>query len=387
MIIVNLDKLIKDYENNLLTKLRGFGTENQYIEHWVPGSSKEDSLYNLINSFVEANQLIFSISFAKENDKLSFNIMNFNGRIGQLQKSENKEYIIIKFQIDKDKFNLNFKKKINVKNIPIEKNSNKIKKVRNPLVRKILDEDFRESIVRMNIKYLKNNKPNIIENCKNYSFRILNSNIHIYISKSDHKIKGAFHELKELIEENVVIDFFIDNIINKSIQEAAEHSVIYLEHYLRPKIVEEKVKGIILPHNGGKIFQDLNKFLREIYSKFKSDLGIKDKINKEFTQTSEKWMALDKQSKEKLVSKVLKNFVFKELNLGENDLILNKIDLNFRIIVELSYNFRERQENENMLLKVEKILQNKIDKRLELFTMEIKDQNKLRFKNSPQKDL
>ena len=387
MIVVNLDKLIKDYENNLITKLRGFGTENQYIEHWVPGSTKEDSLHNLINSFVEANQLIFSISFAKGNDKLSFNIMNFNGRIGKLQKSENEKDIIIKFQINKDKFNLNFKKKINIKNINVEKNSNKTKKVKNPLITKILDEDFRESIVRMKIKNLKNNKPIVLENCKNYSFRILNSNVHIYISKSDHKIKGAFHELNEIIEENVVVDFFIDNIINKSIQEAAEHSVIYLEHYLRPKIVEEKVKGIILPHNGGKIFQDLNKFLREIYTKYKSDLGIKDKINKEFTQISEKWMALDKPSKEKFVSKVLKNHVLKDLNLGENDIILNKIDLNFRITVELSYNFRERQENENMLLKVEKILQNKIDKRLELFTMEIKDQNKLRFKNSPQKNL
>ena len=40
-----------------------------------------------------------------------------------------------------------------------------------------------------------------------------------------------------------------------------------------------------------------------------------------------------------------------------------------------------------MLLKVEKIFHKKIDERLELFTMEIKDQNKLRIKNSPQKNL
>ena len=88
-----------------------------------------------------------------------------------------------------------------------------------------------------------------------------------------------------------------------------------------------------------------------------------------------------KKRKEELVNDVIKNFVLKELNLGENDIILNRIEINFRIIVELSANFfRERQENENMLFKVEKILHNKIDKRLELLTMEIKDQNKLRFK-------
>ena len=110
MISVNLDNLIKDYEKDLLTKLRGFGSENQYIEHWVPGTTKADSLYNLINSFVEANQFIFSISFGKNNKELSSNIMTYSGKIGRLEKSENDENIIINFEIDKNKFDENFKK-------------------------------------------------------------------------------------------------------------------------------------------------------------------------------------------------------------------------------------------------------------------------------------
>ena len=64
--------------------------------------------------------------------------------------------------------------------------------------------------------------------------------------------------------------------------------------------------------------------------------------------------SLRHKRKEELVNDVIKNFVLKELNLGENDIILNRIEINFRIIVELSANFRERQENENMLFKVEK---------------------------------
>ena len=91
--------------------------------------------------------------------------------------------------------------------------------------------------------------------------------------------------------------------------------------------------------------------------------------------------------KENLINEVLKNHVLKELNLGENDIVLSRIEIGFRIILELSNNFRNRQKEENMLLKVEKILHKKIDERLELFTMEIKDQNKLRIKNSPQKNL
>ena len=59
MLSVNLDDLIKDYENDLITKLRGFGSENQYTEHWVPGTTKIDSLNNLINSLLRLINLIF----------------------------------------------------------------------------------------------------------------------------------------------------------------------------------------------------------------------------------------------------------------------------------------------------------------------------------------
>ena len=69
---------------------------------------------------------------------------------------------------------------------------------------------------------------------------------------------------------------------------------------------------------------------------------------------------------------MIKNFVLKELNLGENDIILNRIEINFRIIVELSANFKKRQENENMLFKVEKILHNKIDKDLNFLQWKLK---------------
>ena len=60
-----------------------------------------------------------------------------------------------------------------------------------------------------------------------------------------------------------------------------------------------------------------------------------------------------------MINEVIRNHVLKELNIGEDEILLNRIEMNFRIIVELSSNFRERQENENILLKVEKIIQKK----------------------------
>ena len=148
------------------------------------------------------------------------------------------------------------KKKIQVRKAYKGEDFSKIKKVISPTVAKFLSEDFKESITRMNINHLKNNKKIVPKDCKHYFFNILNSEVHIYININDYKINFACHELQDVKEENIVVDLFIDNIVGKSIQEAAEHSVIYLEHFLRPKIVEEKVKGIILPHNGGRIFRN-----------------------------------------------------------------------------------------------------------------------------------
>ena len=52
--------------------------------------------------------------------------------------------------------------------------------------------------------------------------------------------------------------------------------------------------------------------------------------------------------------------------------------------MELSEEFRKRLKKESLLFKIESILKEKVEKRIELFTMEVKDQNKLRLKNSPQ---
>ncbi len=387
MIEINLDNLVNNYEKDLLTKLRGFTNEHKYIEYWVPGTSKIDSLFNLVNSLFESKEFRFNIVINIKDDEVVNYIMDFNNKIGQLKKTKSKDHFLISFDLDKNKFDDFFKKKISSSIYKTKKILNKTKVVNKPIEKELINEDFKESIKNLDLKKFKNNIKKDVVNCIQYTKEILGNKIHIFIDKSDYLVKYAFHDFEKVTHEALVVDIFLEKIINKSIQECADHSVIYLEHDLRPKIVEEKVKGIILPHVGGKIFQILNDLIRQTYAQCKFDLNFSDKINKEFTQLSSRWSLLDLSKKENLINDVLKNHVLKELNLGENDIVLSRIEIGFRIILELSNNFRNRQKEENMLLKVEKILHKKIDERLELFTMEIKDQNKLRIKNSPQKNL
>ena len=52
---IDFDKLLKDYNSDLVTKLRGFNDEHDYLQYWVPGSDKSKSLINLVEALFEAN--------------------------------------------------------------------------------------------------------------------------------------------------------------------------------------------------------------------------------------------------------------------------------------------------------------------------------------------
>ena len=51
--IIDYKNLISQYDENLLSKLRGFG-EEEFLKFWVPDSEKLKSIYNLIDALVES---------------------------------------------------------------------------------------------------------------------------------------------------------------------------------------------------------------------------------------------------------------------------------------------------------------------------------------------
>jgi hypothetical protein len=65
---------------------------------------------------------------------------------------------------------------------------------------------------------------------------------------------------------------------------------------------------------------------------------------------------------------------------------LFRIENDFKIFLELDNQFRLLQKSKNLLLEIE-ILLKSLEPALEVFIAEVIDQNKLRLKNSPQKNL
>ena len=88
-------------------------------------------------------------------------------------------------------------------------------------------------------KNFKHNKKKIFDDNKydNY-FLVLSNNLKLdfYLNHDNGKLVYAFHNSKKVDNKSVILDLLCDQIINKSINEVADHGVIYLEYYLRSKI-------------------------------------------------------------------------------------------------------------------------------------------------------
>ncbi len=117
--IIDFKKLMSQYDENLVSKLRGFG-EEEFLKFWVPDSEKLKSLYNLIDALVESQTLkaeVINLSLNLEEKKDLEKLYNI-----AISKIEDDILII---NINKNKY-VDYKKKIK-KLYQIKHKSEKIK--------------------------------------------------------------------------------------------------------------------------------------------------------------------------------------------------------------------------------------------------------------------
>lgn len=382
---INFNELINSYQENLLIKLRGFG-EADFLKYWVPGSNNQTSLINLIDALVENNNLNFEIlldSKLHEIQNLGKFIINLNNKIGIVDLIEdNLENQIFSFSINIKNYKYFYQEelkkiknnKISVSNFfPIVQDLNKIK------IDYEIHSEYISNIENKKINELKNYKE--LFDCKNF-LKLDICNIKIFLKINNDIIVEAYHNSKDINHKSIIVDQFVSSIVSLPFQEVAEHSVIYLENFFRPKNFKYNIKGIILPYFGGSVFQDLNDFVRNLFRKYQLNKNNKRVINKYYPDLSASWKNLPNSEKIKTIRNIIDecNEIF-QFNKG--DLEYSKLELDFRIILDISDNLKEKLKVRNYLIEIEEIMKSKIDPRLELFVIEIYDKNKLRHKNSP----
>ena len=388
MIKIDFNDLLDNYNTNLLDNLRGFGRNEEYLKFYVPGTSSIKSFYNLIDAFVECQQLEFVIFYKQDSfEKKLIDEMNiFLEKISINKEIIKNNFTNLEIKIDKILYK-NFLNQIKPKIKEIGSNNikqNKIKAKDEILVFK--------SEKKIEQSYL-DNIHKIVTN--NYFSKKIIDHENIFLGKIDgfevkfivenKIITQAFHDCENNKTLKKLLDIFFDICINKNIQEAAEHSVIYLEEKIRIENDQLIKSGIILPSHAGTYFDNLNLIIREVFNEYVKKNEIKFGINKNYFKKSYHWVNLSEEAKIQKIDLVL-NEISQKHGLINQSIIVQSIDSNFKVNLGVDKDFKDLQLKKNILLEIE-IKIKKLDNTLEVFVDEVLDKNKLRLKNSPQTKL
>ena len=388
MIKIDFNDLLDNYNTNLLDNLRGFGRNEEYLKFYVPGTSSIKSFYNLIDAFVECQQLEFVIFYKQDSfEKKLIDEMNiFLEKISINKEIIKDNFINLEIKIDK----ILYKNFLDQKKFKIKKgNSNNIKQNKIEAKDKILvfksEKKIEQSYLNNIYKIVTNNyfSKKIINHENLFSGKIDGFEVNFIIENKI--ITQVFHNCENNKTLKKLLDIFFDICINKNIQEAAEHSVIYLEEKIRIENDQLIKSGIILPSHAGTYFDNLNLIIREVFNEFVKKNEIKFGINKNYFKKSYHWVNLSEEVKIQKINLVLDE-ISQKYGLINQSIIVQSIDSNFKVNLGVDKDFKDLQLKKNILLEIE-IKIKKLDDTLEVFVDEVLDKNKLRLKNSPQTKL
>ena len=388
MIKIDFNNLLDNYDTNLLDNLRGFGSEEEFLKFYVPGTSSIKSFYNLIDALLEAQQLEFLIYYKKNSfDKNFYDEVNlFLKKISISEEETNENLINLKIKIDRNLYkNFQEQKKYEIK----EKDSIKINVSKIDTKNEIL---IFKSEKKLNQPYLDNIHK--VKTNDYFSKKTTNSE-NSFLGKIDEFtlnfvienriIIKVSHDCEKEKTTRKLLNIFFDVCINKNIQEAAEHAVIYLEEKIRITNNELIKPGIILPSHAGTYFDELNNIIRKVFKEFTLKNSAEFGINKNYFKKSYHWVNLSEEAKIQKIDLVL-NEISQKYGLINQSIIVQSIGSNFKVNLGVDKGFKDLQLKKNILLEIE-IKIKKLDDTLEVFVDEVLDKNKLRLKNSPQTKL
>ena len=385
---IDFNDLLDNYNTNLLNNLRGFGGNEEYLKFYVPGTSPIKSFFNLIDALLEAQELEFLIYYKKNSLGKSFydEVNLFLKKIGISEEKTNESLVNLKIKIDINLYKIfQEQKRYEIKKTDLIKiNTNKIDTKKKILIfksEKKLNQPYLDNIHKVKTNEYFSKK--IINHENLFTGKI--DEFHLNFVIENRIINKVFHDCENDKTIKKLLNIFFDICINKNIQEAAEHAVIYLEEKIRITNNELIKPGIILPSHAGTYFDELNNIIRKVFKEFTLKNSAEFGINKNYFKKSYHWVNLAEEAK---IEKI--NFILKEIaqkyNLTHQSIIVQSIDSNFKVNLGVDNAFKRLQLKKNMLLEIE-IKLKKLDDTLEVFVDELLDRNKLRLKNSPQTKL
>lgn len=381
-ITFNFDRLLNNYESELNNKLRDFQVDN--LKLWVPEENLIKSFFNLINSVNIEGCNDFSIEISKEllsKKKLEPNkIIKLSKNFSKANFTDKQENIFFFFsKIDSKKLN-QLLIKLSRETIFKNKNKNKILKV---VKRKnyLNHSDIKKLYYKQSKSFLfiKTKKEIVDNKYYNYCTEYKNYGLAIKLDPQEKsKIIAANFYGTENVREMFFLERFCEKILNIPLFEVFEHGIIKLEKVLRPRSITKKIKGVISPVARFQIFNLIHQLIKKIWFLHcsKHEVPLKNLYDR---YPSDIWAQMQFNKKKIIIKKIIKKFEnkVKLKNLFYFESINSD---NIRITIGVKQKI-DQAKLANLILNFEKYIRQFIDKRIEVFYKEIRDENKLRQKN------
>ena len=382
---IDFYSLCNEYKENLNIQLRDFGSKNEFMQFWVPSPDLKKSFCNLIDALKETKKLEFKVLLRSDlNNEIKIDFLKqIEKSIGVINIKEINSDIHLDIYINLDNYDENFnthstlenktkRKIIERKNfinfINQEINANYVDKIDD--LEKLDDKQFDLNEIEIN-KHLKNKSLLLIKKESD------DLKLYYLIDVTTNTIIDCYHNIITKNRIQNLLNYFCNFIKGLDVLEVSDHSIIYMEHKFRSD-KDKFIGGIIMPERAGLIFLRINKINRDMLNSYREDNNYKNFINRNYPKISQYWIKLSKNEKNVKIQEQIYYFIINN-KLSKEDIKFIRVDRYIRVFVDINKNLDQK---ERLLMHLENELK-KVENRIEIFTEEIKDSNKLRWKNAP----
>ncbi len=371
-LIIDYHKIVEKFNSDLSTTLRKHGSENKYLNLWVPDESFLRSLSSLSISMKAAKVKRFTLK-VKKSYLLSSDLKSISKTFVDSKIINEENYYLIEINnLREEDSKAKLINKVNERKQKIVNYSYGSLKTKNDI--KTIDNFFKIKFNEGNKNY---NKELYLQN-KRVKSKILNRKKFRIDKKNFSVIFDKKETLKYLSVDNsnntfigyiIVFNDLFKNINLRILGETGIHKFI---NFLI-KNLKIKSEGVILPFNLGQNIYSLNLVCQYFYKNFvkKPDPEVKNCD----------WFKLDNSQKIKKCNLSLNHFLKKE-NIKNVKIILDNIaNDSEKSPIRIFVNFNKKYPSDlkpNLLRKLENFLKIYLNESIQVFYKEKKDLSKIR---------
>jgi len=198
----------------------------------------------------------------------------------------------------------------------------------------------------------------------------------LLVDPADHTVRRAGHTGANDAVDSALFDRLCALIEGEPLQEASDHGVIRLERALRDPAAGRPVAGVVTPIAGDPRFARPQRLIRAALADYRRRTGYTAIANEHDAGPSAEWRALTDVERLQRLRKAIAE-IAADHGLPADEIEVAAIEFSVRVVVRFHGSLAASDRQHHMMV-LEAGIKQKVDARLELYQVELKDTNVIR---------